>query len=226
LHGSIDRGYETVGALFSCFSETNARGISVRWGIRIDGTIRCFLWSHSDMYLKTFASLVSASLLAGGLAAAEAPATSTPNTANTLPPVQVAVAPVTAPAPAPNQIVYTPRLPTAAELTSAASAQGLSVERIEQSANQIVAVYKTSSGQTNTVAYQTLPPAGVATPTTPAPNYTVTAPPPTVVYEQPAPRVVYYDDDPFYYPRIWYPPVSVRLGFGFGHFHGGFHRWR
>lgn len=193
------------------------------------------------MYLKTFASLVGVSLLSSGLAAAEAPSASTADSSNALPAVQVPTVPSPAKStPAPNQIVYTPRLPTAAELTSAASAQGLGVERIEQSATQMVAVYKMANGQTNTVAYQTLPPAGtsapamtVATPTAPAPVYTVTAPPPAVVYEQPAPRVVYYYDDPFYAPRVWYPPVSVSLGFGFGHVHGfgggfrgGFHRWR
>jgi hypothetical protein len=136
-------------------------------------------------------------------------------------------APVLAPiynqSPAPNQIVYTPRLPSVAELSNAAAAQGLTVERIEQSATQIVATYKYSNGQTNIVSYQTLPPASGATATT-------TTSASTVVYET-SPRVVYYDSyDPFYYP-YWYSPVSVRLGFGFGYrgghgYHGGGHHWR
>jgi hypothetical protein len=183
------------------------------------------------MHFKTIASLVTMSLLSGGLRAAEAPSAPVVIATPSTPAPTIAAPMASAPAAAPNQIVYTPRLPTAAELTSAAAAQGLGVERIEQSPTQVVAVYKTSNGQTNTVAYQTLPPAGTAAPAT---NYVTTAPAPTVVYEQPAPRVVYYNDyndDPFYYPyspRVWYPPVSVRLGFGFGgHFHGGGSRhWR
>ena len=55
---------------------------------------------------------------------------------------------------------------------------------------------------------------------------------PTVYYAPaPAPRVVYYDDysSRYYYslpyPRYYYPPVSIGLGFGFrsGGFHGGYH---
>jgi hypothetical protein len=48
----------------------------------------------------------------------------------------------------------------------------------------------------------------------------------------PSPRVVYYDAyDPVYYPRYWYPPVSLSFGFGSGYRYGhggfgGFHRHR
>jgi hypothetical protein len=195
------------------------------------------------MHLKPIASLVLLSLLSGSVRAAEAPAASGSTNANMMPPTVVPAAPAVsaAPTPAPSQIVYTPRLPTAAELTSAAAAQNLSVERIDQTATQITAVYKNGNGQVSTVAYQTLPPAGTSAPnyaTTAAPNYVTTTPPavvvttpaPAVVYEQPAPSVYYYDD-PFYYPRVWYPPVSLRFGFGFGHFshfygRGGFHHGR
>jgi hypothetical protein len=132
-----------------------------------------------------------------------------------------------------TQIVYTPQLPTAAEITNAAAAQGLTVERLVQTSNQVIAFYRTGSGQAMNVAYQSLPPAGsaVATPT-PAPAVVVTSPPPTVVaapprtvvYE-PAPRVIYYDYPSYYYPRVWYPPVSFNVGFGYHRFHhgGGFH---
>lgn len=125
----------------------------------------------------------------------------------------------------PTQIVYTPKLPTAAELTNAAAAQGYTVERIVTTANQVVAFYRTSNGQATTVAYQALPPSGTTTtaaPVTaaPAPAVVVTAPPPTVVYET-APRVVYYDY-PYYYGPVWYPSVSV--GFGFRSYHGGYFR--
>jgi hypothetical protein len=133
-------------------------------------------------------------------------------------------APSVAPAAAlaPNQTVYGQRLPSVNELANIAAAQGLAVERIEQTASQITVVYKYANGQTNIVAYLLLPgasaaPAQVAVPTSPAP---------TVVYYEPAPRVVYYDAyAPSYdaYPSYWYPPVSIGLGFGFrsGGFHGG-----
>ena len=119
--------------------------------------------------------------------------------------------------PAPDQIVYVPRLPTAVELTKVATAQGFAVEKIVQTAGQITVVYQISSGQTNTVAYQLLPASGAAA-VAAAPS----APAVTVVYETPAP-VYYYDPWPWSYP--WYGPVGIRFGFGFrgGYYHP--HRW-
>ena len=124
-----------------------------------------------------------------------------------------------------TQTVYTPQLPNPADLTNAAKAQGLTVDRIVQTSNQVIAFYRNANGQTTTVAYQTLPPTGVTQ--TPAPTV-VTSPPPTIVYET-APRVVYHEDYPayypsYYYPRYWYPPISLSFGFGFGHgyYHGGY----
>lgn len=141
-------------------------------------------------------------------------------------------APVAAPAaaaPAPTQIVYTPKLPTAQELTDAAAAQGMTVERISQTSLQVIAFYRNANGQPVTVAYQALPPTGVAqtpAPTQPAPAVVVTAPPPTVVYET-APRVVYYETPAYYYPRYYYPPVSLSFGFGYrGGYYGGHHHHR
>ena len=144
-------------------------------------------------------------------------------------------------APAASQFVYSPRLPSAAELTNVAAAQGLSIDRIVQSSSQMTVVYRSANGQTNTVAYMLLPAAG-------APATTVASVAPTattrVVYAEPAPEPVYYYDpfyDPYYYPGYyspWYGPVSVNLGFGFrggwngggwrggggrGGFHGGHH---
>jgi hypothetical protein len=130
--------------------------------------------------------------------------------------------------PTPNAIVYVQQLPTPAELSKNAAAQGMKVEQISQTANQITIVYRLADGRTNTVAYQPLAAVDstavlnqtVATPATPAPAvvYTTAAP----VYDP------YYD----YYPYWgWWPPVAVSLGFGFhdgwgGGFHhgwGGFH---
>lgn len=170
--------------------------------------------------------LLSAAFIAGSARAQTVQAT-TP--APAVPTVAPAVAL------APNQMIYSPRLPGVNELTNIAAAQGLTVEQIVQTASQVTVVYKYANGQTNTVAYLLLPGAAggsafVAAPTTPAPP---------VVYYEAAPRVVYYDGyEPNYYsyPRYWYPPVSIGLGFGFrggGGFHGGgfrggfgFHRGR
>ena len=159
--------------------------------------------------------LFSAACLAGGAraqvvqAAAPAPAVPTVAPANAL---------------VPNQTVYAPRLPSANELTNIAAAQGLAVERIEQTASQVTVVYRSANGQTTTVAYLLLPGAAGNS----APTATQTTPPPAVVYAD-APRVVYYDGygPGYYYPGYWYPPVSIGLGFGFrgGGFRGGFHRW-
>ena len=132
-------------------------------------------------------------------------------------------APTVAPATAitPNQIVYAQRLPSVTELTNAATAQGLTIDRIEQTSTQITAVYRYGNGQINAVAYLLLPAAGAAA--NPNPVVTPTTPAPVVAYEA-TPRVVYYDDYywPGYYPYYWYPPVAFRVGLGFN-YHYGFH---
>jgi hypothetical protein len=125
-----------------------------------------------------------------------------------------APAPGTA-APAPT-IVYVQRIPTATELISAANAQHMTVYRIEQSGSQITAVYRFANGRLNIITYMPLPEneaAAAGAPAAPAPAST------TVVYSTPAPA--YYPYYPYYgyYPYGWYPPVAIRLGFGFG-FHG------
>jgi hypothetical protein len=171
--------------------------------------------------------LTSAALVAAAVSSSYAQSPATPNSpAPTVVSAQQATSnAVQQPAPTgPTQVVYTPRLPSAQDLTNAASQQGLTVERIEQSDAQVVAVYRNSNNQITTVAYQVLPPAGTAsaptqtTVVTSAPNVTyVTTPPPRVVYVE-----EYYRPYPYYY----YPPVSLSLGFGYrsyGGYHGGFH---
>jgi hypothetical protein len=129
----------------------------------------------------------------------------------------------------PNQIIYSSKLPTAAELMNTAT-QGQTVEKIDQTASRVTVTYKFANGQTTTVAYEMLPggsggsysasPAPtVVMPSTPAPAVTSN---PTVVYPSDQ-QVVYYDGGyPYsYYPGYWYPPIS--LGFGFGFHGGGFH---
>ena len=130
----------------------------------------------------------------------------------------VAMAPPAPPAAAPQQIVHTPRVPTGKELSEAAAAQGLTLERIEPTEFQVLAVFRAPNGSTNTVVYQVMPPAGTST------TQTVVTERREVIY-RPAPRVIYYDDFPRYspYPYRWYPPVSVHLGVGYGRWGGRGH---
>jgi hypothetical protein len=129
---------------------------------------------------------------------------------------QAAAAPAPAsPTPAPT-VVYVQRLPSPTELLSAANAQHITVERIEQSGSQITAVYKYANGQLSTIMYMPLPAneaAAAGAPGAQAPAST------TVVYSTPAPAYYPYYPAYGYYPYGWYPPVGIRLGFGFG-FHG------
>lgn len=154
-----------------------------------------------------------------------APAVETPASA-----APVAAAPVQAPAattvtqaapgavvaPAPNQVIYSPRLPTATELANVAAAQGQTIEHINQTATQVTVIYRNANGAASTVAYQLLPNAG--SPATSAP-VVVPAPAPTVIYQQ-TPQVIYYDTYDYYRPRYYSrPPVSLHFGFGYSHFH-------
>ncbi|MDB6168112.1 MAG: hypothetical protein JWM88_976 [Verrucomicrobia bacterium] len=151
-----------------------------------------------------------------------------------------AKAQVTVPSPAPvitsnapstaNRVIYSPRLPSPTELSNVAGAQGVGIERIDQTDTQITVTYKTANGQLTTVSYQLIPASGPVTATT-----TVVSQAPTVVYTRPAPY--YYYDDPFFYPwsgyGYGYSPVSIGLGFGYygrggyyggGYGHGGYGR--
>lgn len=160
-----------------------------------------------------------------------APAVPTPPVVVTAPVTPSAPPVVQAPGPAPSgstpasvtQIVYTPQLPAVSDLTGAAAAQGLTVERVVQTAGQVIVFYRNASGQPLTVAYQSLPPSGAvpaAAPVVTNPAPVVVTAPPTVVYET-APRVIYYDYPRYYYARPWYPPVSFSFGVGYRSHHGG-----
>jgi len=131
---------------------------------------------------------------------------------------------------APNETIYVQQLPSPSELASGATAGGVTIEKIDQTSDQITVVYKYTNGQTNTVAYRPIAAAGSAATsgavipaTTPAPAVSTTQ---TVIYSEPAPVYYYYPASyyyPTYYPWGWYPPVSLHVGFGFrGGFHGGF----
>lgn len=143
------------------------------------------------------------------LAQTEAPAPSSPP--------EPAVSPAS-PMPAPNSVIYIPRLPTPGELSNAAAAQGLAIDKMEVTSTQITVVYKYSNGQTNTVAYQLLPTAGTAPAMATAPATVVAAPATTVVYTS-APGYYY---DPYYYGYPWLWPVGFNIGFGYSYHYGYF----
>ncbi len=137
-------------------------------------------------------------------------------------------APSAASASAPAQVdglIHVQKLPTTAQLTADAEAEGMSVTHMEQFPDRILVTYRYASGNTRTFAYTTTLPenpetatssAPVAMPSTaPAPNY-------TVIYSEPAP--VYYG--PRYVPAYdpYWPTTSVSIGLGFGRSFGGYGR--
>ena len=105
-----------------------------------------------------------------------------------------------------NGLVYVAKLPTATQLTKDAEDEGLSILRIDQSADRVLVVYKYPNGSTRTFAYTTSEngtPATVVTQAAPAMSsatYTVVSAPPqagnTVVYTTPAPTVFYTEPAP------------------------------
>ncbi len=134
-----------------------------------------------------------------------------------------------APAPTPDRTIFAPRLPSPAELTDIAAAQGQSIERIELTASQVSVTTKAADGRTTTVLYQLLSTAGNAPArVAKAPRATVTS---VVVEDEPevvyVPRYRYYSYDP-----VWdyWPPLALGIGLGWT-FHGGsyghdHHGWR
>lgn len=185
--------------------------------------------------MKTI-SLATSLVLAAGLwmlpaTRASAAAVATPSTPAPAVAIADPAAPLATPAtrPAVDRIIYVPRLPTAAELTTVAQAQSLSILQIDQTANDVTIVYQLNDGRRSAVSYQLLPTAGAAT----QPAVVAGATAPTVVYYTPTPapaptRIYYYGSpsvyvDPFYYP--WYGPVNVRLGFGWNFHSGGHGGW-
>ncbi len=173
------------------------------------------------------AAIAATALLTTGiLAQTEVPAPASPPGAVVSSPSAV-VSPAS-PMPTPNSVIYIPRLPTPAELSSAAAAQSLTIDKMEVTSTQITVVYKFANGQTNTVAYALLPAAGPAPATAPGSTVVATAPTTTVVYTTPAPAY-YYDPYPYYYGYPWAWPVGFNIGIGYtfhgGYYHGGFRHY-
>jgi hypothetical protein len=139
--------------------------------------------------------------------------------------------PVAAPAPEPVQVdglIHVQQLPTPAQLTRDADAEGMAITRMDQFSDRIVVTYRYASGNTRTFAYTMTLPTDPEKQIAAAP---AAQPPPlersyTVVYTEPAP--VYYSPryvrsyDPYYYG----PSLSIGLGFGRGfstYGHGGYY---
>ncbi len=138
-----------------------------------------------------------------------------------------------APALPPDRTIFAPRLPSPAELTDIAAAQGQSIERIEQTASQVTITTKAPDGRTTTVLYQLLSTAAnapAARTATTAPRATVTR----VVVQDDEPEVVYVPRSRYYsyYDPVWdyWPPLALGIGLGwsfhggYGHDHYGWHR--
>ena len=166
--------------------------------------------------MKTFKTLLTAALGAAALAATGWAQPSGPQ--------------------APNEVIYLPQLPTAADLSRTAAAQGQTLSRIEQTSGQVTAVFANANGQTSVISYQILPgqpgataapdqqilspaPVTMAQPSTPAPavGQMQTAPPTTVVYGADA-AAYPYDYYPGYgYYGPWYPAIGLGWGWGWGY---------
>jgi hypothetical protein len=101
----------------------------------------------------------------------------------------VAAPPAVSPAspmPPPNRTIYAPTLPSVDELSDVAKAQGLTIEKIEQTADQVAVEYRHPDGRLSTVAYRrlssadTAPPVAGVVPAAPA-----VAPHTTIIYQSP-----------------------------------------
>lgn len=155
-------------------------------------------------------------------------------------PARADVTPATSPSavPAIDHMVYLSFLPSPDELMADAKVNGLTVLRLDQTAERIVVSYQYPDGHTATLGYALLGTAGGAAsvratrvqPRSTAvytQTETVVTPEPEIVYvERPytRTRVVYRDR----YDDFW-PPLILGLGIGYisGH-HGGHHHsgWR
>jgi hypothetical protein len=140
--------------------------------------------------------------------------------------------------PAPDHVVYLARLPSAADLTKGAAAQGTSISRIDQTSDSIVVSYQYSTGRTSTFAYRLLSSAGDGQAPIGLVSSNSSATAPRVVYaQQPAPTVIYTDPPVYYSDRYYYrsydpawdfwTPLAVGVGLGWfshgwhGHGYGG-----
>lgn len=136
--------------------------------------------------------------------------------------------------------VFVAQLPTPTQLMRDAEAEGVTVDRIEQTDVRVLATYKYANGTTRTYAYQLLSRAGdVPAPSSNIASISNATPPAAVIYSKPQPtyyysepqRVYYYESPRYvrYYDDPWdfWGPLTLGVGLGFtcgdhGHYHGGY----
>jgi hypothetical protein len=134
--------------------------------------------------------------------------------------------PVSSP-PEVDHMVYLSFLPEPDELMADAKANGLTVLRLDRTADKVIVSYKYPDGHTATLGYGLLSAAGKADRVAVARRIAETTPEPEVVYvERPytRTRVVYRDR---YWDDFW-PPLVLGLGIGYVSGHHGHHHshWR
>jgi hypothetical protein len=141
-------------------------------------------------------------------------------------PAPAASAPAAPAGPKVDGLVYVAQLPTPAQLIKEASAEGITVSRLEQTAERILVTYQYANGTTRTYAYLPLAADGTVPAGTPA---VVASATPPVVYAEPD-RVYYYPRYVRYYDPGWdfWAPLAVGVGLGWGFgghggYHGGYH---
>jgi hypothetical protein len=138
------------------------------------------------------------------------------------PPSSSAAAPSSTPV---DGLIHVQKLPTSAQLTADAEAEGMTVTRMEQYSDRIIVTYRYASGNTRTFAYTTALPENPETTTSSTTRVVTTVPAPapnyTVIYSEPAP-VYYY---PRYYSSYdpYWPRTSLSIGLGFGRGFGGYY---
>jgi hypothetical protein len=131
--------------------------------------------------------------------------------------------PAPAAAPEPVQVdglIHVQQLPTPAQLTRDAEAEGMAITRMDQLSDRIIVTYRYASGNTRTFAYT------ATLPTNPNHEIAQEAPPParsleqsyTVIYTEPAP-VYYYPRYVRSYDSYW-PRSTFSFGIGFGRNYG------
>jgi len=173
-----------------------------------------------------FPAIFLAAAVSGSIALAQDKPSPAPDAPPPAPVAQASSAPV-----AINGYVYVAKLPTPTQLLADAEAEGLTIARMDQSADRMVVVYQYADGHTRTFAYMPASAQGSA-PVTQAPlvtsnaTYTVVSvpPPPSVVYTSPPP--VYYSSRYYRsYDPAWDFWAPLTLGIGLGWVSGGHHSW-
>jgi len=150
---------------------------------------------------------------------------SAPTVSSTPPPPPPASAAAPAPQTPVDGLIHVQKLPSPAQITADAEAEGMTVTRMDQESDRIIVTYRYASGNTRTFAYTTVLPTnpdneiGASTvtsaPPPPAPNY-------SVIYTEPAPVYYYPRYVSPYYDSYW-PRTSLSIGLGFGRGFGGYY---